>query len=175
MRDGGLRLVFNVVASRQRKYEQRVLPMVRKFEERPQAATLAALAADGPGEGLGLSPGEPETIRLVAAGLDRYCSERSLDEDAGCRAWAEEQEPLRFAYRLDPYVGTVKGIGIALFAYMRMRSGAVALKPDLRVRKRLNTLGFRVPAGNDAAMVLIAEAAADELGITPFVLDQILW
>jgi hypothetical protein len=41
----------------------------------------------------------------------------------------------------------VSGIGVALFAYLSMRSGAEAFKPALRVRRRRNRLGFNVPAG----------------------------
>ena len=43
------------------------------------------------------------------------------------------------------FVGATNGIGPALFAYLRMRSGADALKPDLRVRESLNRLGFGLP------------------------------
>lgn len=41
-------MVFDLVASRQRRYQARVVPMVRRFRETPQSASLAALAADGP-------------------------------------------------------------------------------------------------------------------------------
>ena len=71
-------------------------------------------------------------------------------------------------------MGCVKGIGIALFAYMRMRSGADAIKPDVRVRKSLRSLGFVVP-GDDHAVLVLAKAAAIEIGVSRLVLDQLLW
>jgi hypothetical protein len=70
--------------------------------------------------------------------------------------------------------GSVTGIGPALFAYLRMRSGADALKPDLRVVRALRTLGFHVPVGEHAILV-VARAAADETAISLLVLDQLLW
>lgn len=98
-----------------------------------------------------------------------------MNEDDGVIAWAQQQHPIRLAPRLDPYVGCVSGIGIALFAYLRMRSGADALKPDGRVRASLDKHGFAVPRGSDAALLLLAEGVAEELGITAFALDQLLW
>lgn len=82
--------------------------------------------------------------------------------------------PLEVAPALDPYVGAVKGIGIALFCYMRMRAGGDALKPDVRVRLALQSLGFDIPAG-EAALLVMASTLAYELGIDRLVLDQILW
>ena len=71
-------------------------------------------------------------------------------------------------------MGAVSGIGIALFAYLRMRSGADGLKPDVRVRKHLARLGFPSPQG-EVALVLLGEAVAEEAGIRRLELDQLLW
>src|SRR5689334_21816470 len=51
-------MVFDVVASRQRRYERTVLPKVEAFAATPAAASLAVLAQYGPGQGWGLRPGE---------------------------------------------------------------------------------------------------------------------
>ncbi|GAB7190949.1 hypothetical protein NUM3379_16560 [Kineococcus sp. NUM-3379] len=166
-------MVVDVVMSRQRAYTTRVLPRVEKFRQTQAAASLTLLARLGPGE-LGWVRGEADTVQAVAEGLCKYSKERGLDDDEGTFRWATDQEPIRYAWRLDPYVGQVKGIGIALFAYLRMRSGVDALKPDVRVRKALNKLGFAVPVG-DAALILVAEAAAEELGLKRLELDQLLW
>ena len=57
---------------------------------------------------------------------------------------------------------------------MRMRCGADAIKPDLRVANALRQLGF--DAGNDPHSILVlARAAATELGVGLLVLDQLLW
>lgn len=148
--------------------------MVRRFRETPQSASLAALAAEGPVGDFGLRAGEADSIRGVAAGLSRYAEERAQGDDDGCRGWAWEVAPLEHAHRLDPYVGVIGGIGPALFAYARMRCGADALKPDLRVRAAFRRLGFTVPNGEHALLV-VARAAADELGVSLLVLDQLLW
>jgi hypothetical protein len=167
-------MVFDVVASRRRVYLSRVRRLVADFEQRPAAASLAALASNGPGPGLSLMSTEAITVKQVAAGLHRYCEERQLDDDHGVAQWAVSTEPLRFAPRLDNYVGSVSGIGVALFAYLRMRSGADAIKPDRRVRGSLNRMGFNLPPG-EVALLLLAEGAAEELGVTRLALDQVLW
>jgi hypothetical protein len=166
-------MVVDVVASRQRGYKDRVLPMVARFERTGAAESLQVLGDYGPEGGLGLMSSEPETIKQVAAGLWRYCVDHELDEEAGVRSWAESVEPLRFMFRYDDYVGATKGVGVALFAYARMRSGADALKPDQRVRKSLTRLGFRTPPG-DAELVAMAECVAVELGVSRLELDQLL-
>lgn len=60
-------------------------------------------------------------------------------------------------------VGCVKGIGLALFAFMRMRSGADVIKPDIRVKKAMVSLGF-VVSNDDHALLVLAKAAAQEIG-----------
>lgn len=167
-------MVVDVVASRQRRYETRVMKMVASFEERGEVQTLADLAAKGPGEGLGLRPAEPETIRKVAAGLLRYMEQHDLDEEAGVVQWANQCQAFEHAPGLEPFVGSTKGIGPALFAYLRMRCGADAIKPDLRVRNSLRSLGFAIP-GDEHSILLVASAAASELGVSRLVLDQLLW
>lgn len=113
-------------------------------------------------------------MQAVAAGLVRFAAERDLDDDEGARAWADSAAPFEHAPKLEPFLGSTNGIGPALFAYLRMRSGADALKPDLRVRESLNRLGFAVP-NDEHAILIVAHAAAAELGISRLVLDQLLW
>jgi hypothetical protein len=151
---------------------QTVLVETSKITREP---TLAWLAANRPDRArLGLMAGEPETMRQVAENLVAFAGSRGLDEDDGCYAWAEQVDGLEHAHRLDPVVGRVSGIGPALFALMRMRCGGIAIKPDVRVRTELHRLGFEVPAGEHAILV-VADAAAAELGVDLLVLDQLLW
>ena len=172
----GLRavMIFDVVASRQRRYEARVLPMVEIFARTSAASSLRTLAEQGPGLGHGLRTDEGATMRAVASGLVRFATEHDLNDDDATRAWAESAAPFEHAPKLEPYVGSAKGIGPALFAYLRMRSGADALKPDLRVRDGLNRLGFNVPS-DEHAILIVAHAAATELAVSRLVLDQLLW
>lgn len=135
--------------------------------------TLARLADGGPTDGLGLPAERWATIIGVAAGFEQYRTDRpelaSAPDDDVVAKWADAVEPIR----LDPYVGAVPGIGVALFAYARMRSGADALKPDGRVREQLRRLGF--PPNDGAALMLVGEAAAEAVGIRRLDLDQLLW
>jgi hypothetical protein len=43
------------------------------------------------------------------------------------------------------------------------------------VRKALRNLGFSVPRDSDHAVLIIAKAAAEEVGLSLLVLDQLLW
>lgn len=165
-------MVFDVVASSQRSYEGRVLPMVRRYES--TAPTIDSLALDGPGQGHGLRAREPATMRGVAAGLQRFALDHGLETETAVRTWAIDVEKLSSAPVLDPYVGAVSGIGPALFAYLRMRCGADALKPDGRVHAAMVHLGFEIPRDSHA-ILLVADAAAAELETTKLVLDQLLW
>lgn len=167
-------MVFDVVASRQRRYTQRVVPMVEKFAVTPAATDLRSLAEAGPGEGHGLREGEGQTMQAVAAGLLRYLALHDVDEDAGLRLWATEAAPFEHAPKLEPFVGSVKGMGPALLAYLRMRCGADAIKPDLRVRASLNRLGFEVPR-DEHSILVVARHASHTLGLPLLVLDQLLW
>lgn len=168
-------MVFDVVVSRQRKYKSVVLPRVEKWVAavgEPSLKTLAQTEVDG--KQFGLQRAEPRTMQTVATNLSSFCQTEGLSEDAGCRKWAEGVQGLEHAPKLDPVVGGVSGIGPALFAYMRMRCGADALKPDLRVANALRNLGFDVP-GDEHSILVVARAAAAELDVSLLVLDQLLW
>ena len=167
-------MVFDVVVSRQRKYRSVVLPRVEKWSAGGEPS-LARLAREGvEASAFGLQRTEPVTIQTVASNLLTFCRDEGLGEDEGCRAWAAGVHGLEHAPKLDPIVGSVPGIGPALFAYMRMRCGADALKPDLRVAQALRDLGFDV-TGDQHSILVIARAAATELDVSLLVLDQLLW
>ena len=172
-------MVFDVVASHRRRYREVVVPAVRRFREQWPDLTLRQLADGDADSGLGLPPERWSTIKGVATGFEHYRADRpelvSLSDDALVADWAMSVEPVRLTPRLDPYVGAVSGIGIALFAYLRMRSGADGLKPDVRVRKHLARLGFPSPQGEAGLLLLLGEAVAEEAGISRLELDQLLW
>jgi len=170
-------MALDVVLSRQRRYRERVLPLVARWERDSEAHSLRWLAAHEPDQkSYGLRSGESATAAALARNLVTYAVEHDLgdDEDKACLRWAQGVAGLEHAPGLDPVAGSVTGIGPALFTYLRMRSGADALKPDLRVARALRKLGFHVPAGEHAILV-VAHAAADETGIPLLVLDQLLW
>ena len=173
-------MIIDVVASRQRSYTKRVKPMVANWMAASTEHTITALAANGlNAKQYGLSEAEVETIATVAHRFREFAEAEGLtaaaDEDQLCLRWAERYGPFEHAPRLDPVVGSVKGIGLALWSYMRMRSGANALKVDGRVRKALTRMGFTVPSDSDRAVLIIAKGAAEEVGLSLLVLDQLLW
>ena len=168
-------MVLDVVASRQRRYVSRVLPLVTRWQAAHPPGSLAALAESPPDAlSYGLQPSEPLTMRTVARNLLDLAERLHLKEDQACRSWADSVRGLEHASTLDPVVGAVPGIGPALFAYLRMRCGADALKPDLRVARALRELGFTVPGDSHSIMVL-ARAAAAEIDFDLLSLDQLLW
>lgn len=172
-------MVVDVVASRQRRYTTRVRNIVADWKSRNAEHTIAWLANHPlQREKYGLSENEVTTISDVAERLRAFAAQEGLtaadQEDELCRVWDDRFGAFEHAPKLDPIVGSVKGIGLALFAYARMRSGADAIKPDTRVVKALRSLGFSIP-DDPHAVLLVARAAADEIGISRLVLDQLLW
>ncbi|WP_172651306.1 hypothetical protein [Rhodococcus opacus] len=170
-------MVVDVVASRQRRYDTRVQNIVTRWKTSNQEHSMAWLA-DHPldHQYYGLQATEADTIGTIAKNLRQFADSEGLaeDDDAACRLWATRVDCVEHAPRLDPIVGSVKGIGPALFAYLRMRSGADALKVDVRVKKSLKRLGFTVPA-DDHAVMIIVKAVAEEVDLPVLALDQLLW
>lgn len=164
-------MVVDVVTSRQRSYDNRVIPLVKEFERTPGADSLTALAKHGSNV-TGLMTGEDDTIRQVAGGI-LECGNTTVDRTA-LDTWCQRTEGLELAHNLDPYVGAVHGIGPALFAYLRMRAGADTIKVDVRVKKALQQLGFELPA-TDTSIYLLAQLAAKHTNQRLIELDQLLW
>jgi hypothetical protein len=70
----------------------------------------------------------------------------------------------------------VKKIGPALFAYLRMRAGADAIKAEVWVARVLEEHGAEFKKATDVVEVMrYAEAVAEAAGIPRLVLDQMLW
>ena len=173
-------MVVDAVMSVQQDYERIVLPLIERFEETPAAESLEALAAlDGIDQTMfNNSPKRSATITLVAEGLLRYGSERGMVEEAAAQSWAQITDGLEFAPETDPYIGSVSGIGVALMGYLRLLSGADAIKVDGRVITRLRELGFGL--GDETypppqRTLMVACIAAEQVGMSRGELDQLLW
>ena len=108
---------------------------------------------------VGLRNGETDTMRAVGRGLLRFSEDHELGDDDGSRAWAVAVMDLDHAQRLDPYLGLVSGIGPARVAYLRMRSGADAIMPGLRVKAALNKFGSEV-LGDEHSLLATTRLAA---------------
>jgi hypothetical protein len=166
-------MVVDVVASRQRRYSTRVTRLVAEF--RTSGITALYDLANCRSVPLpGLRSGEAETMVAVAGGLLAWGVNNPSplnDDDHLVGSWAARAAPFDLAPSLDSFVGTIKGIGPAPYAYLRMRSGADGIKPDVRVRKHLIDLGFVVPR-TDCGLLLVAWAAAEDLGVSKLELDH---
>jgi hypothetical protein len=169
-------MVVDAICSRRRNYETRVLSMVAKWESANLDGSLLALASGTIDERqLGLMKGEADTLRQVADGLLLFGQLRGIsNEDKMVAAWASDVESIRYVHEIDPFVGCVKGVGPALFAYLRILSGADAIKPDVRVREKLNKFGFDLPK-SDVALMHLCELFADDLKIPRRDFDMLLW
>ena len=142
-------MVLDVVTSRRRRYQTRVLPLVARWEADNDEHSLHWLSTHEPAlERYGLRPGEADTIATIARNFVAFADDLGMNEDQACQQWANDVAGLEHAFRLDPVAGAVPGIGPAPFAYLRMRSGSDSLKPDFRVAKGLRQLGFQVPTGS---------------------------
>ena len=167
-------MIVDVVMSQRRKYPA-VLTFVKRFQATPSAASISALAAAGVPPAVGIPSARVITIEAVARGLDAFGVARGLHSDDDLvMHWADATGCFATSPGLDPFLGRVPGIGVALYAYLRMRSGARTIKPDVRVVRSLVAAG--APVGLDVSgALLIARALCCKLDIDPLVLDQLLW
>ena len=172
-------MVVDVVASAWRNYdrvEKQIVPAFEKSVRTPDLKSLAKAIPNIPG----LRGGEAVAMQEVAAGLLRFAKEKRPatlnDDEKIVKAWAKYAEPFRFTTKSEPYVGSVKKIGPALFAYLRMRAGADAIKADVWVARVLEEHGATFNKATDVIEVTrYAEAVAEAMRISRLVLDQMLW
>ncbi len=173
-------MLFDVVDSNQHSYRNRVLRNVATFRQQWPGLTIGQLALGGPQfTGLGLTAARWQTVVGLAGALSAYQATHGAltgaYDDVVVAGWARSVEPVRLTPALDPFVGAVPGISYALFAYLRMRSGADAVKPDGRVRTRLQALGVLPWRPDPPTAIVACEALAAELGLTRLQVDQLLW
>jgi hypothetical protein len=166
-------MVFDVVHSANRNYETTVVNRVERFSTTSAARSMLSLSQSGPEDRTGFRRFEADAMMQVAARLAAHCARLEVDDDEGCREWANGDDP-GLLHRLDPVIGSVKGMGFTLYRYLRMRCGADDVKPDRRVAGGLHACGFPFFSSPEHIYVL-ALAAAFEAGLRPLVLDQLLW
>ena len=172
-------MVVDVVASAWRNYDRVEKHIVPAFEKSVRTPDLKSLAKGIPNIP-GLRGGEAAAMQAAAAGLLRFAKDKRpatlSDDEKIVRAWAKYAEPFRFNTKSEPYVGAVKKIGPALFAYLRMRAGADAIKADVWVARVLEEHGAKFKKATDVIEVTrYAEVVAEAMGVSRLVLDQMLW
>ena len=172
-------MVVDVVASAWRNYdrvEKQIVPAFEKSVRTPSLKMLAQAIPNIPG----LRNGEAAAMQAAAAGLLRFAAEKlpgaAGNDEKIVKAWAKYAEPFRFETKSEPYVGSVKRVGPALFAYLRMRAGADAIKADVWVARVLQQHGAKFKKETDVIEVTrVAEAVAAATGLSRLTLDQMLW
>ena len=161
-------MVVDVVASRQRKYEEYVKPkLLPTYVDRAKDLSLASLADKAP-NWMKLRVGEALVMKQVAQIIDYSKKISESGEDGLCKAWAEDN-----AY--SSQVLEIKGIGPALYQYLRMLCGADSLKSDLRVKRGLQKLGLPIQWFTDEGVLELCMVLANEAGCTLVELDQCLY
>jgi hypothetical protein len=162
-------MVVDVVASRQRKYLEYVVPkLLPQYEAKAADLSLLSLAKKAP-IWMPLRTGEAKVMQSVAKVLLDFGNRgRIKDENDICLAWAEDSSA--HSDILD-----IKGIGPALLQYLRMRSGADSVKIDVRVMEELKNLRLPVDWFTSDGLLQICTELAREASCSLVELDQVLW
>lgn len=120
--------------------------------------------------------GRPElAYKIPQALLDQ--TQQETDDLTILQEWAESATPE--SYRCDP-VGDIKGIGLATFQYLRMIAGANTAKPDIQVKRFIETLErehpeLEVNAGGPLERLHSVQWLADQTSYSMVEIDQIAW
>jgi hypothetical protein len=162
-------MVVDVVASRQRKYLEYVVPkLLPQYEAKAADLSLLSLAKKAP-IWMPLRTGEAKVMQSVAKVLLDFGDRGGIkDENDICLTWAEDSSA--HSDILD-----IKGIGPALLQYLRMRSGADSVKIDVRVMEELKNLHLPVEWFTSDGLLQICSELAKEANCSLVELDQVLW
>ncbi len=162
-------MVVDVVASRQRKYDEYVKPkLLPTYVAEANDLSLATLAHKAP-TWMKLREGEALVMKNVAEQIIGYSKiSKASNEDDLCKMWADDKI-------FSSQVLDIKGIGPALYQYLRMLCGADSLKSDLRVKLGLKKLGLPVDWFTDEGVLALCEMLAEEVQCTLVELDQCLY
>jgi hypothetical protein len=113
-------MVLDVVLSRQRLYQERVLPLVAKWETDNEAHSVRWLAAHEPDQKrYGLRSGEPATAAALARNLITFADEHGLGDDWHSRAGQQRDE------------GSAQFPQRPMFSDLGLVAGGFELPPDI--------------------------------------------
>lgn len=162
-------MVVDVVASRQRMYEKYVKPtLLPTYERKAKDLSLASLSETAP-TWMKLRNGEAVVMMEVAQHILGYGETiGTTTEDELCKVWADD---IKFSSQ----VLDIKGIGPALYQYLRMLCGADTLKSDLRVKRGLEKLGLPVNWFTDDGVLELCKVLAKGAECSMVELDQCLY
>ncbi|MEM1922858.1 MAG: hypothetical protein QXO86_03180 [Nitrososphaerota archaeon] len=180
MRWGGsvvLMVVDAALTSSGLNYFTAVVPKIMQFSERFVEKgvydSLIKLSRLDIGSALPLLRNERcwRVAREVAASLKCFGEE---DREA-LRNWAALSDLEK--WRLDP-VGSLKGVGLVTYQYLRMMGGVDTVMPDRVVKRVMNRLlaeaGFQ-PVWRDLDFIKTVSKVAAEMGVRPVELCWMTW
>lgn len=162
-------MIVDCVASRQRRYDSYVVPvLLPQYISAAVDLSIHALSNKAP-SWLPLREGEAKTMEQVAQALIKYGKDHSIkDENQICLQWANDSG--EYVKLLE-----IKGIGPALLQYLRMLSGANTLKVDVRITEELEKLNLPVSWFTADGLLELCTDLAKDAGCSLVELDQVLW
>lgn len=96
-----------------------------------------------------------------------YFEARGVTNQELLKQWASQADFER------DFKGNIKGAGLAIFQWLRMRQGVETIKPDVWVHRFIrDTLGYSV---RDEVAVELLEEVAQELEVKAYELDWRIW
>jgi hypothetical protein len=161
-------MVVDVVCSRQRNYDKKVLAdLLPEYESNAKDLSLKSLSMSAPTY-LKIMKAEPLTMQLIAKKIMDFGLKNSLEnEDEICNLWA----------RSDTYwlILEINGIGPVLLEYLRMLCGVDTIKLDVNVGKAIEALGIAIKGYPQNIVLKICNQLAKDVGCTLIELDQALF
>lgn len=159
-----------------------VKPSVEAFRER----FLESGRVDSMDSLSKLDPDEDDLVQIFEAGRKRHVlieGARVFADFAGTsdldrlQRWARNADPLN--YSEDPF-GSIRGVGLRTFQYLRMVAGVDTVKPDIQVKRFIEALADatetpQLDASSDHAVLKSCEWISSQTEYRMIELDQIAW
>lgn len=114
---------------------------------------------------------------VLTTGAEVFANIGATDDLARLREWARNADPTQ--YSEDPF-GRISGVGLRTFQYLRMIAGIDTVKPDIQVRRFVESLAERtgnphLDGSTDQSVLESCRWIANETDYRMIELDQIAW
>jgi hypothetical protein len=112
---------------------------------------------------------------ITAKSIASYLTTLSADDKSALRTWARKAGLEN--WREDP-IGSIKGVGLVTFQYLRMMGGIDTVMPDKIVKRVINEILVKAglkPVDNDMEFIRKAEEVALKCGYRPIELCWMTW
>lgn len=112
---------------------------------------------------------------ITAKNIASYLSTLSADDKSALRSWARKASLENW---MEDPIGSIKGVGLVTFQYLRMMGGVDTVMPDKIVKRVINEIlveaGLK-PVYNDMEFIRKVEEVALECGYRPIELCWMTW